>query len=85
MPSRCPLVRQQEPQEPSVRLAQALAQALAQFAQQGQGQEQGPQRALQALESPDGLWHAERYASRQVRLLARHAARLGQHHRQLQR
>lgn len=82
MPWLCQLVRQQGPQEPSEQLAQALAQALAQFAQQGQ--EQGPQRVLQALESPDGLWHAGRYASRQVRLPARHAVRLGQRHRQRQ-
>ena len=83
MPSRCQLVRQQGPQEPPEQMAQALAQALAQFAQQGQ--EQGPQRVLQVQASPDGLWHVGWFASRLVRLLARHAARLGQHHLQRQR
>ena len=83
MPSRCQLVRQQGPQEPSEQRVQALAQALAQFAQQGPQREPG--RVLQAMESPDGLWRVGRLASRQVRLLARHAARLGQHHQQRQR
>jgi hypothetical protein len=77
------LVRQQGPQGPSGQRVQALAQALARFAQQGREQE--PLRVLQALESPDGLWHVEQYASLQVQLLAQHAARLGQHHQQRQR
>ena len=83
MPWLCPLVRQQGPLVPLEQLAQALAQALAQFAQQGPQREQV--RVPQALESQDGLWHAGRLASQQVRLLARHAERLGQHHQQRQR
>ena len=83
MPSRCPSVHQQGPQEPLEQRVQALAQALVQFAQQGQEQE--PPQVLQAQALQDGLWHAGRYALRQVQPLARHAARLGQHHRQRQR